>query len=336
MPMLAELVDGVIGVDTHRDTLTAAAVSHLGGVLAQITTSADAAGYRQLFDFAQTQLPGRRCWAVEGAGSFGAGLTVMLRQHGERVVEVGRPKRPASRSGAKSDPLDAVRAAREALGHDRPAIPRRRGEREALRALLTTRRSATTARVAAIGQLKALIVGAPEELRAELRGHPTSRQIDYCANLRERPARSLEHRATIRALRATAQRIQLLQAEPTNSRPSSPCWSQRSPRGCSKSWRGTAQRRPSAGQLVACRPVPLRGSLCRPGRHQPDPRLLRAGDPLPAHVGSLGELIAAGVPGCMACPAGLGRRHKFGSERSGMPDRLVRLIASLAPATAPD
>jgi transposase len=161
MAMLAELVDGVIGVDTHRDTLTAAAVSHLGGVLAQITTSADAAGYRQLFDFAQTQLPGRRCWAVEGAGSFGAGLTVMLQQHGERVVEVGRPKRPASRSGAKSDALDAVRAAREALSHDRPAIPRRRGEREALRALLTTRRSATTARVAAIGQPRGADRGRP-------------------------------------------------------------------------------------------------------------------------------------------------------------------------------
>jgi transposase len=48
MAMLAELVDGVIGVDTHRDTLTAAAVSNLGGVLAQITTSADAAGYQHL------------------------------------------------------------------------------------------------------------------------------------------------------------------------------------------------------------------------------------------------------------------------------------------------
>jgi hypothetical protein len=33
MAMLAELVDGVIGVDTHRDTLTAAAVTNLGGVL---------------------------------------------------------------------------------------------------------------------------------------------------------------------------------------------------------------------------------------------------------------------------------------------------------------
>jgi transposase len=213
MAMLADLVDGVIGVDTHRDTLTAAAVSHLGGVLARTTTSADAAGYEQLLDFAHRHLSGRRCWAVEGAGSFGAGLTAMLQQRGERVVEVGRPKRPASRTGAKSDALDAIRAAREVLGHDRPAIPRRRGEREALRALLTTRRSATTARVAAVGQLKALIVGAPEELRAELRGQPTSRQVAYCAGLRERPTRSLEHRATVRALRATAQRIQFLQAE---------------------------------------------------------------------------------------------------------------------------
>jgi transposase len=213
MAMLAESVDGVIGVDTHRDTLTAAAVSHLGGVLAQTTTSADAAGYQRLLGFAHRHLPGRRCWAVEGAGSFGAGLTVALQQYGEQVVEVGRPKRPASRSGAKSDALDAVRAAREALGQDRPAIPRRRGEREALRALLTTRRSATTARVAAVGQLKALIIGAPEELRAELRGRNTANQIQHCASLRERPTRSLEHQATVRALRATAQRIQFLAAE---------------------------------------------------------------------------------------------------------------------------
>jgi transposase len=213
MAMLAELVDGVIGVDTHRDTLTAAAVTNLGGVLAQTTTSADATGYQQLLDFASRHVAGRRLWAVEGAGSFGAGLTVVLQQHGERVVEVGRPKRPASRSGAKSDALDAVRAAREALSQDRLAIPRRRGEREALRALLSTRRSATTARVAAIGQLKALIVGAPEELRAALRGRNTANQIHYCASLRERPTRSLEHRATVRALRATAQRIQFLAAE---------------------------------------------------------------------------------------------------------------------------
>jgi hypothetical protein len=73
MAMLAESVDGVIGVDTHRDTLTAAAVNRLGGVLAQTTTSADAAGYRRLLDFAHTQVPGRRCWAVEGQAASAPG-----------------------------------------------------------------------------------------------------------------------------------------------------------------------------------------------------------------------------------------------------------------------
>jgi transposase len=98
-----------VGVDTHRDTLAAAAVTTLGGVLAHTTTSADAGGYRRLLDFAHAHLPGRRLWAVEGTGSFGAGLAGFLQQRGEDVVEVGRPKRPASRSGAKSDALDAVR-----------------------------------------------------------------------------------------------------------------------------------------------------------------------------------------------------------------------------------
>jgi transposase len=213
MTMLAELVDGVIGVDTHRDSLTAAAVTQVGGVLAQTTTSADAAGYQHLLGFACSTVPGRRVWAVEGAGSFGAGLAVFLQQRGEHVLEVGRPKRPASRTGAKSDALDAVRAAREALGQEHLATPRQRGQREALRVLLTTRRCATLARVAAIGQLKALIIGAPEELRAELRGRNTAGQVHYCARLRPRPTRSLEHQATVRALRATAARIQFLAAE---------------------------------------------------------------------------------------------------------------------------
>ena len=110
-------------------------------------------------------------------------------------MEVDRPKRPARRGG-KSDALDAVRAAREAL-----------------RVLLATRQGTVTARTCAINQLKALIVGAPEELRAELRSHSTTSQVGYCAALGDRPARPLEHRMTVRALRCTTQRIQLLAAE---------------------------------------------------------------------------------------------------------------------------
>jgi transposase len=104
MAMLADTVDGVIGVDTHRDTLAAAALTPVGGVLAQTTTRADAAGYQQLLGFARGQVPGRRGWAVEGAGSYGAGLAAFGQQRGERVVEVGRPKRPARRTGARATP----------------------------------------------------------------------------------------------------------------------------------------------------------------------------------------------------------------------------------------
>ena len=96
MSRLAGTVDGVIGVDTHRDTLAAAATNMVGGLLAQTSVSADAVGYRRLFDFAQAQVPGRRCWAVEGAGSYGAGLAAFLQARGERVVEVGRPAQAAA------------------------------------------------------------------------------------------------------------------------------------------------------------------------------------------------------------------------------------------------
>jgi transposase len=213
MTRLAGRIDGVIGVDTHRDSLAVAAVDPVGGVLAQTSVGADAAGYRRLLDFAVAQVPGRRCWAVEGVGSYGAGLAAFLQAHGEQVVEVGRPRRLPRRTGAKSDALDAVRAAREALAQEHKLAPRRRGDREALRVLLATRHSACAAKVSATNQLKALIVGAPEELRAELRGLATKHQIRRCAVMRDRPARSLEHRMTVRALRSTAQRIRLLAAE---------------------------------------------------------------------------------------------------------------------------
>jgi len=95
MTRLAHTVDGVIGVDTHRDTLAAAATDQVGGTLGQTTAAADLAGYQHLFEFGQAQVPGRRCWAVEGAGSYGAGLTRFLQANGELVVEIGRPKRPA-------------------------------------------------------------------------------------------------------------------------------------------------------------------------------------------------------------------------------------------------
>ena len=82
--MLAGVVDFVVGVDTHRDTHTAAVVdARTGGVIDQITVPTDAFGYRRLRSFADQQAPERRVWAIEGTGSYGAGLTTSLLEHGD-------------------------------------------------------------------------------------------------------------------------------------------------------------------------------------------------------------------------------------------------------------
>jgi hypothetical protein len=214
MGILAEQVDHVIGVDTHRDSHSAAILEAGTGVLViDRTVSADAFGHKRLLRFAQLHATRRRVWAIESSGSYGSGLATFLLAHGEWVVEVERPVRPARRNGAKSDELDAIRAAREALSRDHLAQPRRRGDREAVRVLLITRRGAMHARTRAINHLKALIVTSREELRHQLRRHDTDELIARCARLRTLPSHAAEHRATVIALRHTARRVLALEAE---------------------------------------------------------------------------------------------------------------------------
>jgi transposase len=108
MAMLADLVDVVIGVDTHKHTHTIAIVTAAtGAVVNQATVAATTAGYQQLLALA-TQQPGQRIWAIESTGGYGAGLTRFLHAHHEQVVELDRPKRAARRHGAKSDSEDVA------------------------------------------------------------------------------------------------------------------------------------------------------------------------------------------------------------------------------------
>ena len=77
MSMLAELVEVVIGVDTHKETHTAAVLdARTGGVLARATVSADPDGYAELSALAESH-SGLRAWAMEGAGGYGAGLAML-------------------------------------------------------------------------------------------------------------------------------------------------------------------------------------------------------------------------------------------------------------------
>lgn len=211
--MLTHDTDHVIGVDTHRDHHTLAVVDRTGGAGQNVQIPTDAFGYRRMLAFACEHATGRRVWAIEGTGSFGAGLTTYLLEHGERVVEIDRPQRPARRNGAKTDELDAVRAAREALSREHLAQPRRRGDREAMRVLVTTRNSTMVARTKTIGQLKALIVGAPEQLRQHFRGMSTDAQLERCSRLRTIATHGVEHRATVRALRTCARQALFLEAQ---------------------------------------------------------------------------------------------------------------------------
>jgi len=213
MALLAEVVELVIGVDTHKDTHTEAVVAAATGVVVtQVTVPATPAGYPQLLQMPACQ-PGPRVWAIEGAGGYGAGLTRFLQAHAERVVELDRPKRTARRHGAKSDPPDAIRVAREALGRDHLAQPRTAGQRTALSVRLAARRSAVQAAADAQRQLHALVVAAPDPLRGRLRNLTAPRLVSACARLRQRTAWDVETAATAASLRALARRIQGLNSE---------------------------------------------------------------------------------------------------------------------------
>jgi transposase len=210
--MLADEVDFVVGVDTHRDghALAVVAAATGGVVIVERWLAASPGGYRRLLGLVEAHARGGRAFAIEGTGSYGAGLARFLSERGERVFEVERPQRARGARG-KSDALDAVRAARALLGEERLATPRAGGQRAALQALVCTREGALAARRSALCQLRALIVTAPVDLREELRSLTRARLLRRCAAMRTSGAR--ERRGTRLALRLLARRIQLLTAE---------------------------------------------------------------------------------------------------------------------------
>jgi transposase len=159
-----------VGVDTHADIHVAAVVDDLGRSLDSIAVPTTAEGYAELLAWAEG-FGEVRCFGVEGTGSWGASLTRWLAGNGQVVVEVPRPDRAARRRKGKSDVLDAQAAARAALAGVEVTTPKRQdGPVEMIHALRVARRSAMKARIQAGNQLVALVIRAPEELRAELRG----------------------------------------------------------------------------------------------------------------------------------------------------------------------
>jgi transposase len=152
-------------------------------------------------------------WGVEGTGSYGAGLARFLAAHRQRVLEVNRPDRAARRRRGKSDPVDADAAARTVQAGEATGVPKAQdGVVEMARALRVARQTAVKARTQAINAIKALLVTAPDELREQLDGLPTTRLIAQAAAL-DAGTLTTPTAAAMLALGGLARRYQHLDAE---------------------------------------------------------------------------------------------------------------------------
>ena len=199
------------GVDTHAEVHVAAVVDHLGGVLGIEAFETTEAGYQRLVGwlrgYGQVELVG-----VEGTGSYGAALTRHLERAGIAVVEVDRPNRQVRRREGKSDPVDAVTAARAALSGRALGRPKsRRGDVEAIRVLSVARRSASSERIVTLNQLRHPCFTADDEIRCRF-DVSVVRLTAQAAALRARPTDTVRY-STLLAIRTLARRVAYLDDE---------------------------------------------------------------------------------------------------------------------------
>lgn len=117
-PIVSELYQFVIGVDTHAATHTLAVLTAANGlVLTTDTFPATAPGVARALTWIDRRTgDGKVLVVVEGTGSYGAILTERLELAGRRVVEAAHMPAGDRRGVGKSDVLDATRIARAVLG----------------------------------------------------------------------------------------------------------------------------------------------------------------------------------------------------------------------------
>lgn len=202
----------VIGVDTHKYVHIAVALDDFGTILDSRSFSADSGGYTQLLDWA-AGLGGKLTFAIEGTGSYGAGLTSAVRRRDIGVIEVMRTDRRDRRLRGKSDTLDAENAARAVLAGQASAIPKSAdGAVEMIRQVKVAKDVAVKARTSAMISLKQVIVNAPPELREELQPLSKMALINRCAGLRPGPVTTILASSKY-TQRAIAKRWQQLNTE---------------------------------------------------------------------------------------------------------------------------
>jgi len=125
MTMLAEAVDAVIGIDTHRDTHEVEIADAAGKPIAAMQVSNDSAGFAPLLAAIAKVAPALRvAVCIEGSRSYGIGLARALAAAGLLVIECEQPSRKQRRGKGKSDPIDAHLAVLAGDDTDRQAARR--------------------------------------------------------------------------------------------------------------------------------------------------------------------------------------------------------------------
>jgi transposase len=161
MAMVAEVVDAVVGGDTHKDTHALEMVAASGVTISTTTISNTAEGYAAALAWLAEHAVGSRVIVgLEGTRSYGIGLARALTAAGLAVVEVERPKREQRRGRGKSDAIDAHLAALAVLRMNAEQLPTPRadGDREALRILLSARAELVQTQTRQLNRLRALLL----------------------------------------------------------------------------------------------------------------------------------------------------------------------------------
>jgi transposase len=207
------IVEVTGGVDTHADFHVAAAVDANGGLLSVASFPAEEAGFEGLLawlaGFGRVVRVG-----VEGTGSYGVGLARFLIDAGVGVVEVDRQNRQVRRKKGKSDPTDAVIAARAALSGAASVVPKlRNGPVEQMRVLLVARRSARDQRSQSLNQMRHLVFCAPEPIRVRFKDRPQIGLVKEAAAMRPNQTSDPVVYTTNLMIRNLARRVRALSSE---------------------------------------------------------------------------------------------------------------------------
>jgi transposase len=201
MTTLAETVDAVIGIDTHRDSHEVEIVDPAGTPVMTMRIGNDSAGFTRLLAAIAEVVPGPRvAVCIEGSRSYGIGLARALAAAGLLVLECEQPSRKQRRGKGKSDPIDAHLAVLAALrlDADRLPVPRADGDREALRILLVARQEITVACTAQTSRLRALLLAGDDIGRRAARTTLSGKALAALAG-REVPAQASREQAVRQA-----------------------------------------------------------------------------------------------------------------------------------------